>query len=81
MDRKVGATTRVSGNLFKAGVKAVLIFGSETWVMKPHVGWDMGGSNIGRMDRLWENNLCRVRTEDGSNPPWRRKCRRYDWSR
>ena len=43
MDRKVGATTRVSGNLFKAVVKAVLIFGSETWVMNTHVGWDMGG--------------------------------------
>ena len=30
-----GATTRISGNLFKAVVQQVLLFGAETWVVTP----------------------------------------------
>ena len=33
--RREGATTRISGNLFKAVVQQVLLFGAETWVVTP----------------------------------------------
>ena len=33
----------MSGVLFKAVVQAVLIFGLETWVMPPCMGWDLEG--------------------------------------
>ena len=43
------ANTQVLGIFFKAGVQAVLILGSEMWVMTPHMGQDLGGgSNTGR---------------------------------
>ena len=32
-----GADKRVSGNLFKAVVQAVLLFGAETWVLTPRI--------------------------------------------
>ena len=32
-----GADKRVSGNFFKAVVQAVLLFGAETWVLKPRI--------------------------------------------
>ena len=38
-----GATTWVSGFFFKAVVQAVLLFGSDTWVVTPHMGKDLGG--------------------------------------
>ena len=38
-----GAKTRVSGMLFKEVVQAVLLFGSEMWVMTPHTGGAIGG--------------------------------------
>ena len=34
--RREGATTRISGNFFKAVVQQVLLFGSETWVVTPN---------------------------------------------
>ena len=39
-----GARPRVSGFLFKAVVQLVLLFGAETWVVTPHMGWVLGGS-------------------------------------
>ena len=38
-----GAEPRVSGFLFKAMVQAVLVFGSETWVVTPCMGRVLGG--------------------------------------
>ena len=38
-----GANPRVSGILFKAVVQAVLISGSETWMMIPRMGREIGG--------------------------------------
>ena len=38
-----GAQPRVSGFFFKAVVQAVLLFGSDTWVVTPHMGKDLGG--------------------------------------
>ena len=32
-----GADKRVSGNLFKAVVQAVILFGAETWVLTPSI--------------------------------------------
>ena len=32
-----GAEKRVSGNLFKAVVQAVILFGAETWVLTPRI--------------------------------------------
>ena len=34
-----GANKRVSGNLFKAVVQKVLLFGAETWVVLPRMEW------------------------------------------
>ena len=33
----------MSGFFFKAVVQAVLLFGSETWVVTPHIGKALGG--------------------------------------
>ena len=37
-----GERTRVSGFFFKAIVWSVLLFGAETWVVTPHMGWVLG---------------------------------------
>ena len=37
-----GAFPRVLGVFFKAVVQAVLLFGSETWVLTPRMGRDLG---------------------------------------
>ena len=38
-----GAELWVSGFFFKTTVKAVLIFGAETWVVTPYMGRFLGG--------------------------------------
>ena len=38
-----GAALWVSGFYFKAVAQAVLLFGSETWVVTPHMSKDLGG--------------------------------------
>ena len=38
-----GGNTQVSGKFFEALVQVVLIFGSETWVVTPCMGWSLGG--------------------------------------
>ena len=38
-----GAAPRVFGFFFKATVQAVLLFGSETWVVTPRMGKSLGG--------------------------------------
>ena len=38
-----GATPQVSRCFFKDVIHSVLLFGSETWVGTPHMGWFMGG--------------------------------------
>ena len=37
-----GADARTSGIIYVVVVQAVLLYGSETWVMTPHIGrvWD-----------------------------------------
>ena len=42
-----GASTRVSGMLFKVVVQAVMTFGEGMWVITPHIGRALGGPNIG----------------------------------
>ena len=37
------ADVRTSGTFFKAVIQAILLFGSETWVVNPHVGFKPGG--------------------------------------
>ena len=39
-----GASTSMSGMFCKAVVQAVIIFGTEKWVMTPHIGKSLGGS-------------------------------------
>ena len=39
-----GDNPRVSGMFFKAVVHAVLLFGSETWVLDPHIGLSLGST-------------------------------------
>ena len=38
-----GADPQVSGLFFKAVIQAVLIFGTETWVVTPRMGKSLGG--------------------------------------
>ena len=38
-----GAALRVSVSVFKAVVQTVLLFGSDTWVVTPHMGKALGG--------------------------------------
>ena len=38
------------GIIFKAAVKAVLLFGLETWVINHQISWDLGISRIGWLD-------------------------------
>ena len=42
MLRKEGADDRNSGQIYLAVVQSVLIYGSETWVMTPHIGRCLG---------------------------------------
>ena len=42
-----GDNPRVLGVFFKAVVQAVLIFGSETWVLTPHMGRALGSFHHG----------------------------------
>ena len=41
--RREGAELRVSGFFFKSIFQSVLMFGAETWVITPHMGWVLGG--------------------------------------
>ena len=41
-----GANPMVLGIFFKAVVQAVLLFGSETWVTTPCMGWNLGDINF-----------------------------------
>ena len=36
--RREGVSPQVSGMFFKAVVQVVILFGSETWVLIPHMG-------------------------------------------
>ena len=47
-----GATPQVSGLFFKAMIQAVLLFGSETWVVTPRMGTSLGGFQIQVARRL-----------------------------
>ena len=47
-----GANHRVSGMLFKAMVKAVLLFRSEMWVLTPRMGWALGRFQHGVARRI-----------------------------
>ena len=38
-----GERPQVSGFFFKSVVRLVLLFGAETWVVTPRMGWNLGG--------------------------------------
>ena len=59
----------MSRTFFKAVAQTVILLRQETWVMKPLMVRDLGGSNIGRIDELWDGNLGGIGMADGSNPP------------
>ena len=40
---KKGADACMPGTFYKAVVQVVLLFGSETWVLTPHMGQNLGG--------------------------------------
>ena len=52
----------LSGFLFKAVVQAVLIFLSETWVVTPHMGRDLGGFQD-QVERWLTGRIPRQKTD------------------
>ena len=59
-----GANLRVSGMFFKAVVQAVLLFGSDTWVMTPCMEQALGSFQhrviqqiTGKHPRSWEEGV------------------------
>ena len=71
-----GAKPRALGMFFKAVVQAVLLFGSETWVTTPRMGWDLGSFQHGAARRImgiqprrqeergWEHPLLAAEMEE-----------------
>ena len=73
---------RVSGFLFKTFVQLVLIFGAETWVVAPCIGWFLRGFQDQVARRLmgwrgdWWGGFHGIgRTKIRSTPRWR-QCKR-----
>ena len=69
------------GGIFKVVVQAVLLFGSETWVMNPARAGPWGGFVIGCLDGSRDGNHIVFLTEVGSKPTWRRIYGRQVWRR
>ena len=68
-----GANVWVTVTLFKAMDQAVLLFGSNTWVMNPHMGWDIGGVSIW-WPAISQESKCGISgTEVGITPLWRNR--------
>ena len=63
-----GANSRVSGVFLKAVVQAVLLFGSETWVMTPCMVQDLGSFQHG-VERGITRRQTRKREEGGWEYP------------
>ena len=49
---KEGEYAQTSGTIFKAVVRAVILFESETWVLTPHMGRPLGVFNNSMAHRL-----------------------------
>ena len=65
-----GANAQTSGTFFKAVVQAVLLFGSEMWVVTPHVSRTLGGfQHRGRPPADWESASAAARRRMGVPPP------------
>ena len=54
-----GADPNVLGDLFKAVVQAVLLFGAETWVLTPRMEWALRRFQHRVVRRLTERHLRR----------------------
>ena len=63
-----GSKPRVSGMFFKAVVQGVLLFGSETWVLTPCMGRDLGSFQHRVAQRIMERHP-RQREEGGWEYP------------
>ena len=71
-----GENERMSGTLFKAMVQAVLLSGSETWVLTPCMGRTLGGFHHRVACRMTEKNRGAYLPAYGSNSPWGKQCMR-----
>ena len=66
---KGGGKCEGVGDFFKVVVQAVLLFGSETWLLNHHMVWMLGGFQH-RVSRRTIRKICGgYLTEDGSTPP------------
>ena len=72
-----GAEPWVSGFLFKFIVQAVLLFGSETWVVTPLMGRALGEFQDQVAQRLTGRLSRRKMAGSRSTPKWRRQGRRW----
>ena len=74
-----GANVRVSGTLFKAVDQAVILFGSKTWVMNPHMRRAGSGVSIWWPSVSQESKCGIFGMEVGIKPLWRNRCGRRGW--
>ena len=76
-----GAMSRVHGFLFKAVAQSVLLFGTEMWMVTPHMGQVLGVFQYQVERRLMGRLQRQISVEGGSTPQRRRQERRQGLSR
>ena len=71
---------RVSGFFLNSVVQALLLFGSDTWMVTPHMGKSLGGFSS-RWQDGWQDGSCGGHQMGSGNMPsrkWHRR-RRESW--
>ena len=71
-----GENLRVSGTYFKGVDQAVILFGSKTWVMNPHMRRAGSGVSIWWPSVSQESKCGIFGMEVGIKPLWRNRCGR-----
>ena len=82
--RREGATPRISGEIFKAVVQQVLMFGAETWVVTPKMERALSGFLQRAARRLTERQARREKDGDWHYPSlegaMQELCGRHEWT-
>ena len=64
-----GENVRVSVTLFKSVVQAVLLLGSETWMLNSHMDRTLGGFQRREYHRLIGKQMLRLQDRSWKYPP------------